>query len=263
MNLLLNNTEIEVSDFSDKIFGSGLSIYEVIRVFNHKPIFLNDNLMRLSNSIKKSNLDIEVSNLDIKNKLQRFIALENISEGNLKYVLHIVSDRTDEYLYQIPHSYPSEENYQNGVKTITLHAVRENPEVKYVNESLRELTNKLIRENQVYEILLIDNEEYITEGSRSNVFFIQGNTLYTASVQHVLPGTCRKRVIDICKDNGIALKEERTAYSSVQKYDAAFITGTSPLILPIRQIDNFMFNTNNQLLRRLMNIYFALLKNNF
>lgn len=50
--ILKNNTITDVSDFSEKIFENGLSIYEVIRVYNGHPIFLSDNLQRLDNSIK-------------------------------------------------------------------------------------------------------------------------------------------------------------------------------------------------------------------
>lgn len=258
--ILLNNCIKNDPDFSDKIFEQGLSIYEVIRIFHGKPIFLQDNLLRLENSIKKSNITIDIPNLHIPDKLERVIRLEHMEEGNLKYVLHFTDGNPiDEYIYQIPHSYPTEANYRDGIDTITCHAMRENPEVKYVNGGLRTLTNRLIQENGVYEILLTDHEGYITEGSRSNVFFIKGDTLYTASTTYVLPGTSRKRVFDICKQQHLNVIEKRVLYESLHEYDAAFITGTSPLILPIRRIDTILFDPQNQLLKDLMRCYFSLL----
>lgn len=259
--ILLNGNTIENSGFSDKIFEKGLSLYEVIRVFKRKPIFLQDNIIRLDNSIKKSNIGIDIGNLHIPDKLERLINLEQIQEGNLKYVLHIQNNgKIDEYIYQIPHSYPTTEDYQTGINTATCYAIRENPEVKYINAELRALANQLIEENNVYEVLLIDKEGYITEGSRSNVFFIKNEVLYTASTQFVLPGTSRKRVFDICNKLHCAVIEERVSYSKIKDFDAAFITGTSPLILPIRRIDDIQFSTQNALLKRLMENYFSLLK---
>ena len=76
-----------------------MSIYEVIRVFNKRPIFLKDNILRLSNSLKKSNIGIDAENLNIPAKLDRLISLENMSEGNLKYVLHFTTGKTDEYIF--------------------------------------------------------------------------------------------------------------------------------------------------------------------
>lgn len=110
--ILKNNTITDISDFSEKIFENGLSIYEVIRVYNGHTIFLSDNLQRLDNSIKKSNIDIHVCNLHIENKLNELIRLEQMKEGNIKYVLHFTTDKTDEYIYQIPHCYPTEKDYR-------------------------------------------------------------------------------------------------------------------------------------------------------
>lgn len=257
--ILVNGNFEEGTHFSEKVFESGLSIYEVVRIFKGKPIFLKDNLVRLSNSLKKSNIGLDVESLNIPLKLERFIALAKMQEGNLKYVLHFTTCQTDEYVFQIPHAYPTEENYRNGVPVVTYAAERENPEVKYINTELRIQTNRLIRECGVYEVLLVDKDGYITEGSRSNVFFIAGDTLYTSPGEYVLPGTSRKRVFDICNKHGIRVVERRIESKRVDRYEAVFLTGTSPLILPICQIDGKQFDASNPLLQKLMEWYFALL----
>lgn len=261
MMILRNSIAENEKEFSEKIFEDGLSIYEVIRIFRGHPIFLKDNLIRLDNSLKKSNFHIDPESLNIPEKLKQFIALENMQEGNLKYVLHFTTDHVDEYIFRIPHSYPTAHDYQEGVSTMTHSIMRENPGVKYVNPNLRTLSNQLMHENQVYEILLVDNEGYITEGSRSNVFFIKEQTLYTSPLEYVLPGTSRKRVFDICKEHGISVVEKRVSCDSISEYEVAFLTGTSPLILPVNRIDKTGYNTHHAFLQRLMQYYFALLEN--
>ncbi|MEG1950638.1 MAG: aminotransferase class IV [Odoribacter sp.] len=257
--ILLNNKLNDFPEFSEKIFEDSLSIYEVIRIFKGKPIFLEDNLIRLNNSLNKLNIDIQIETLNIPDKLDRFIRQEQITEGNLKYVLHFTTSHTDEYIFQIPHSYPTAEDYLHGITTITHPAVRENPGVKYINANLRTQTNQLIRQHGVYEILLVDNDGYITEGSRSNVFFIKNNILYTSPLEYVLPGTSRKRVFDICNEHKISIEEKRIACDELNEYEAAFLTGTSPLILPINRIDNIVFNSIDSLLQTLMQYYFKLI----
>ena len=150
--ILQNNLVTSEAGFSEKIFEKGLSIYEVIRIFKGNPIFLKDNLLRLDNSLKKSNIDIHVEDLNLPDKLQHFIRLENMTEGNLKYVLHFTSGKPDEYIFQIPHAYPTSEDYKQGVPTLTYSAMRENPGVKYINTDLRTRTNRLIKQKQVYEV---------------------------------------------------------------------------------------------------------------
>lgn len=258
--IFINDDICTAEGFSEKVFAEGLSIYEVVRVFKGHAIFLKDNLVRLANSLKKSNLDIEVESLNLPQKLQRFIDLEQMSEGNLKYVLHFNAGRADEYIYRIPHSYPTEKDYREGVSTLTYAAVRENPGVKYINADLRTLTNGLMAEHGVYEVLLVDREGFITEGSRSNVFFVKGETLYTSPLEYVLPGTSRKRVFEICKDHHVQIEEKRIGRNTLADYDIAFLTGTSPLILPISRIDAVRYQPDNAFLHRLMKWYFALLE---
>ena len=247
--MLFNNQPIDNKEYSEDILNHGLSIYEVCRVFRGNVIFMNDNLLRLDNSIKKSGLDIDLTTLHVEEKLKRLIELEHIKEGNIKYVLHVSPTGVDEY--------------QHGVDTVTCRAMRENAEVKYINSGLREMTNKIIGEQGVHEVLLIDDENFITEGSRSNVFFIKDNTLFTAPLPHVLPGTSRKRVLTICQGNNIRVEEKRVAYKDLSTYEAAFITGTSPLVLPILHIDNITFDPHHPLLVRVMEYYFDLLNKNF
>lgn len=244
-------------DFSEKIFEKGFSIYEVIRIFNGKPLFLRDNLTRLEESVKKAGQSATIDFALISEKIARFIAEKGIQEGNIKYVLHFIDGRTDEYLYSIPHSYPSDSDYKSGVEVLSLRATRKHPQIKYIDPELRNRTNELIKKQGVYEIVLIDDEGYITEGSRSNVFFIRENTCYTAPVSEILSGTSRKRIINICKEHHLNLKEEPIVYADLNSFDAAFISGTSPLILPIRKMDDVVFDVNNPLLRELMRIYFA------
>ena len=261
--MLINNTPTDSSGFNEGLFEKGLSLYEVIRVFNKKPIFLYDNILRLSGSIKKSNIDLDIQKLNIAEKLHRLICLENIEEGNIKYVLHITNDRTDEYIYRIPHCYPSEKEYREGVETVSLRALRPDPQIKYINNELRSRTNSIIREQDVYEVILTDGDDCVTEGSRSNVFFVKNGIFFTAPDTIVLPGTSRKRILDICKDLHFTVVEEAVSYPTLDEYDAAFLTGTSPLILPIRKLDNFLFDTDDPQLRKLMNTYFGLLQNVF
>ena len=74
------------------------------------------------------------------------------------------------------------------------------------------MTNKIIQEQGVAEVLLIDGDNCIFVGTRLNVFFIRDNVFYTATLPHVLPGTSRKRVLNICQENGLPVVEQRVNY---------------------------------------------------
>ena len=98
--MLFNNKPIDNKKYSEDILNEGFSIYEVCRVFRGKVIFLNDNLLRLDNSIKKSNLAIDLNSLHVADQLNRLIQLENIKEGNIKYVIRVTPTGIEQYVYQ-------------------------------------------------------------------------------------------------------------------------------------------------------------------
>jgi branched-chain amino acid aminotransferase len=259
MNILYNGQLSRKEEFSEASLHDGLSLYEVFRVYKGRVIFLEDNIERLENSARKSGWNIPISAPEIAAKLDTLIRAEQIAEGNIKYVLHATARGIEEYIYQIPHNYPSENDYRDGVKVMTLHASRDNAEVKYIHPELREKTNQLIHAHDIYEVLLIDKHEDVTEGSRSNVFFIREGQLHTAPLPSVLPGTTRKRVIELCREENIPVIERRVTYAELPLARAAFLTGTSPLVLPVRQIDRITLDPHDQLLRRVMTRYLSML----
>ena len=113
----------------------------------------------------------------------------------------------------------------------------------------------MLAENGFYEVLLADHLNQITEGSRSNVFFVTGRELVTSPGNKVLLGITRQKTLQIARDLKIRVNEREVDFNELQHFDAAFITGTSPKILPIQQIEGFTFNPQNEIVRQLMKSY--------
>ena len=57
------------------------------------------------------------------------------------------------------------------------------------------------------------------------------------------------------RSKGIAVHEDPIPASSVADFDAAFISGTSPKVLPIASLGEVAYDVNDPLLRRLMEWY--------
>ncbi|NQU34922.1 MAG: aminotransferase class IV [Bacteroidetes bacterium] len=109
--------------------------------------------------------------------------------------------------------------------------------------------------------MLVDENGFVTEGSKSNIFFLKENTLITPKTEQVLPGITRMKVIQIARRMGIKLLEEKISNKSLKLYESAFISGTSPKILPIRNIDEIQFNTKNDTIKKVMDEYELMVSN--
>ena len=149
--------------------------------------------------------------------------------------------------------------YVDGAKCGILRAERENPNAKVFQTSVRQKANKLISENDFYEVLLVDSLGRITEGSRSNVFFVKENQIITPLGNAVLLGITRQKTIQLAQSLGIDFLEKEVFFNELSTFDALFVTGTSPKILPVRQVGETLFNPQNKILQTLMNGYNTLI----
>ena len=252
----LHNSKLkDTSEFRVEYFRTGLSLYEVIRVINSKPVFLIEHLTRLVSSAKKVGQFVWLNYFELVEKIKLVISSNGVVEGNIKNVFNIHQNNRNFYCYFINHIYPTQQEYQEGVSTIVYNAERRNPNAKVYNHKLRTYTNAIISNPDVFEVILMDNLGNITEGSRSNLFLIKDNKLVTAPDNEVLNGIVRGKVIEICERMGVPVLKEKIPYSSLSKYDSAFLTGTSPQILPIRHINVLSFDVNHHLLKLLLEAY--------
>ena len=243
-------------DFKETMISSGKSIYEVIRVIEGVPLFLEEHLERLINSIKISNLTLSSNASDIKRNILKLIEINESLEGNIKIVFNYVNDDNKFIAYFINHSYPTKEQYKNGVTTALFYGERNNPNAKVINLDFRNTVDREIKEKNVYEAILIDNEGNVTEGSKSNIFMVKGNVVITAPIDAVLPGITRQSIIDVCNDLDIEVKEENVSVKKLLAMDGIFISGTSPKVLPVNAIyDKSHFNSNNKIILSIMNGY--------
>lgn len=240
-----------------KINPETIQLYEVIRITEGIPVFLEDHLDRLYQSAQLTGMEHLPDSVSLAAMIKEYISIQMQDTGNIK-LSFIFSNPTSEpqcELNFIPHYYPTQEQYTNGVKVGLLKAIRPIPHAKVQNSGIRELANQSISDNNLFEVLLIDSEGNITEGSRSNVFFIKNETLYSSPVKNILQGITRLKVMQICENAGILVVESAIPANSLDQFEAAFLTGTSPKILPVSAIENIVYKTDHRLLIDLLQRY--------
>ena len=243
---ILNNEIKNKSEFDEKYIFDGKSVYEFIKVKEGVPIFLEDHMDRVVLTLKLNKLDLFISIDEIIIKLKKLISVNNITNGNIKFILNYNNDDKNFITYFIKHSYPSKQQYIEGVDTILYYAERKDPNSKIIDMGLRKAVNAEIRKNDVYEALLVNKENFITEGSRSNIFFILEDKIITPPVKSVLPGVTRKWIFNICKELSLDIIESEVSVAELENFKGIFMTGTSPDALPIRKVNKMKFNSSDE-----------------
>jgi branched-chain amino acid aminotransferase len=250
------NGSLSPSDlFDNSLVYEGDSVYEVIRMVKGSPVFFTDHMERLESSVKIQQKKMLATPDTIRRDIINLTKTEKKKEMNLKIVFNYNQDSEQYLIYFIEPIYPTEEQYRKGIKGILYYAERKDPESKVINHKLRSsIYHKLILEGG-YEALLVNEENCITEGSRSNIFFLKGNILTTAPDETVLNGITRKYILDICRENNIKVEFKCVPVRSISDFDAVFMTGTSPMVLQFYCIGNVYFNVRIQLIEQLRRLY--------
>jgi len=252
---ILNGKPVLSDTFDNSLIYEGESVYEVLRLKQGVPVFFGDHISRLETSADRSEKPILRNRAMLRNDVIKLSELIKRSEANLKIVFNYKKGLDNCLVYYIEPVYPSADQYSNGVRGILFRAERKNPASKVINKDLRsEIYHKLILEN-AYEALLVNRKNEITEGSRSNIFFIKGEALVTSPDEMVLGGITRKHLLAICSNKGIPVEYRSVNAGEIADYESAIMTGTSPVVLPFSSIGDISFDVNHPLISMLREEY--------
>ena len=256
----LDGAIVAVSDIEE--FPSGeVSFYEVIRTRAGVPLFFSDHMNRLNDGIAtRYELQDDIV-AEVRAGMKALAKHERHDEINVRVTVTFSGYDHTLHICYIPSAYPSETMIREGVPLILYHAERLDPGVKTMNNRLRLSVSSELAVRNAYEALLVNRDGFITEGSRSNIFFVAENgAIRTAPDSMVLSGITRRYVTDIIRKEGIRLVYEAVKESDAGRFRSAFITGTSPMVLAVRSIEGLQFDVADPLIGRLREAYSLLVE---
>lgn len=247
---LVNTLDTNIFDLIEK------PIYEVIRVIDGIPLFLEDHLVRMRDSAKLVNKEVKRDDSKIIEDIKLLIENNHIENLNIKLLVEDVGNEELFLAYLIESYYPDEDLYNSGIHTILYKHERDNPNAKILKTDFKEDIKRELAEKNAFEAILVNNDNTISEGSRSNMFFVKNNKIYTAPAGNVLMGITRKYILKASVDLGIEIIEENINVDELNSLEGAFMSGTSVDVLPISTIDDIKLNsTVNTIIKKLISGY--------
>ncbi len=251
--LILDGIPAAISDYVPDA-AAGM-YYEVIRLIGGKLLFAEDHLERLRSSCSQAAASCPDREM-LFDHLQLLLQHSPIRDGNIKLVLFKRIEKIHIACFFVPHFYPSNQDYLEGVSTKTYAFERPDPTIKRWNEDFRHNVNQFIRQEQIYEAILLNAQGALTEGSRSNLFFIDARSrIYTAPSHMILPGITRRHVLQICREHQFEVIEEAITLEAAARMENCFISGTSPKVLPVNRLDDLQFPVDSKVIRSIMEAY--------
>lgn len=112
------------------------------------------------------------------------------------------------------------------------------PAVKHTSRLAHAVARRRARESGADDALLVHRDGWVLEGTASNLFFFEADTLHTPEIGcGVLPGITRDLVLEVAPGCGFKAVEGRYPVDVVAAADEAFLTFTSAGVRPVASID--------------------------
>jgi branched-chain amino acid aminotransferase len=260
----------------------GLGVFEGIRCYETRKgpaIFrLNEHIDRLYNSAHIFLMDIPYSKEQIKDAILKTIKVNKIKECYIRPLVYIGYGAMGLYTKDNPvkvsiavwpwGAYLGDEGLKNGIRVKISSFIRNHVNADmtrgkvcgyYVNS---QLAKKEAISCGYDEALLLDTEGYVAEGSGENIFIIRNQTLKTTPLTSILEGITRDSIIEIARDEGIDVIEERFTRDELYISDEAFFTGTAAEVTPVREVDGRTIGKGmpGKITKRLQSLFFDIVK---
>ena len=239
--VILNETILSAEQLEHIQIPEHVVVYEVVRIIEKVPLFFEEHYNRLKGSLASLGCPLEIEQQKIAARIRALIDANGKANCNVKMLVYPEENIQNSLVYISKSYYPGEEEFARGVPVGLLDWERQDPNIKRLNHRYKKMIAKEMAGRHLFEILLVNNEKQITEGSRSNVFFVKGTSVFTAPGASVLKGITREYVLAACKALGIEVIEELINVQSLNNLDAAFLSGTSIKVLPVSRIDDYRY----------------------
>lgn len=246
---IVSHSDAKISVF-DRGFIFGDGIYEVMVKINGSFFYREMHLHRLSDCLKKINIDFDVNVLS--ESIDRLLKASGLGTDDCMLYIQVtrgVAPRKHAFpkdikptvlMYAVPFALPRIN--EKHIMAILRPDVRwHRCDIKMTSLLGNIMANEDAVNQGAYESLLI-RDGVITEASHCNVFFVKDSVVFTHPANElILDGITRQIVIQICKDLDIEIHEKAIKESDIFQMDEAFLTGTTTQVASIKQIDNHYF----------------------
>ncbi|MCP4411614.1 MAG: D-amino acid aminotransferase [Gammaproteobacteria bacterium] len=235
----------------DSGFMLGDGIWEGLRLYNGKWAFLDEHLNRLFEAAIAIDLDIAMDKDALINALEQTRRANNMHTD--VHARLMVTRGVKSRPFQHPslsNSGPtiviimeySKPKIASGIRLATVPHIRGLPMTQDPKLNSHSKLNCVLaciaaEKAGADEALMLDINGFVNTTNACNFFIVRNGEVWTSTGDYCMNGITRKKVIQLCKENGIPVFENN--YSLLETYGAseAFLTGTFGAQTPVSSID--------------------------
>ncbi|MBF0518822.1 MAG: aminotransferase class IV [Nitrospirae bacterium] len=270
--LPIEDAKISVLDHGF-LYGDGF--FETLRAYDGVIFKAEEHLKRFNRAVTLLGINLSITTDELKSLIYKTIELNALTDATVRVTVSRgagplgldpdICPKPTIFIYANTFKPYPQSCYQQGIRVLTA-SVRRSPlecphwgcrtQIKSINFLPNILARIESGQSSSGEVLLLDTSGYMTECSVSNIFFVNGERLYTPSLEcGILDGITRKVVIDIAKEQGITVYEGKYFLNTLYRADEVFLTNTIMEIMPVGETDGRVFNHKRKVTELLSMLY--------
>ena len=215
----------------------GFGVFDLFRVRNGKPSFMEDHLDRFDRSQKVLGLNQLILKDEIRDAVQGLLEWNGLKDSTFKLMLLGDGNESENELkplFYIINTDISHYTLPKSAAVIMHEYQRELPEIKSVNYMTSNILHQRKMKKGAIDVVYYSNRK-MTEASRSNLFVVRNGVLLTP-FNNILAGVTRKQILKF-GDEVLPTEEGNISVDQFLSSDEIFITSTLKEIMPIVEVD--------------------------
>lgn len=252
---LLSSSDFCISN-TNRAFRYGDAIFETVNVISGRIIFWEDHYFRLMASMRMLRMEIpmEFTLEYLQDEILKMIdANKNIPNLRIRLSvfrkdggLYMPNSNQIDYLIEVSENiYQRKEKYKVDLYKDFYNYSGMLSTIKTNNRMLNTLASIYMKENELNNCILINENKSIAEAINANIFIVKDNIIKTPTLKDgCIKGVVRKKVIEILsKSDDFIIEETSISPFEMQKSDEVFITNSIIGIQPVTNYRKKKFRT--------------------
>lgn len=262
--------EAKISVF-DSVVQGGDAVWEGLRLYPQGILCLQRHLDRLLNSARALAFTDIPSDKFIRDAIRQTLKANGMDrETHIRLTLtrgEKITSGMDPRLNQkgsclivLAEWKPLVYDNDSGIRVISSSQRRNGPQFLDSKIHHNNLLNNILAKIQANvagkdAALMLDQNGFVAELNGSNLFMIRQDRVYTPFASACLPGITRSLVIELCKKNGIPVREANISLAELICAEGVFATGTMGELTPVVEIDGRVVSSNSPTMNRIFSVF--------
>lgn len=219
----------------------GVGLFETMRAYQKNIIYFTHHITRIKNSAKILGFDFPYSIGEMKNFILRLLELNSFKDAHVRLTLWRTKKLTEILVSAKEYKPLPLSKYKRGF-TLDIASLRqdEHPfftQHKTTSRVIYEVSFEKAQKRGFDEAVMLNQRGYISECTRSNIFFVKDKTLFTPALScGCLGGITRQVVYDLAAQGGIKIYEGRFTLGDLSAADEVFLTNSLIGLMPVKRV---------------------------